>query len=465
MMDLTRGPTFRNMLLFSLPIMLQGSFHIAYNLVDRFWVGQLGKEALAAVSVGFPVIFFMFALLFGLGVGAGIMVAQYRGAGKRDLVNLTARNFIVFGALAVLIVSAVMLVSVGGILRLLNTPAEIFQSAQTYLRWIFAALLFFFGFNGATGIFRGLGDSRTPTIVAAITTVLNIILDPLLIYGLWFFPRLEVAGAAIATVIANAIGTVIIFALLARQREYVSLSPRGFSFDWKVIRDILRIGLPTSGTIVMVSLSSMVLMRLVNGFGTAAVAGFGIGIVLDHLLMMPAQSFGMSMSTISGQNLGAGEKERVYKSLRETLVLSGAVGVTGAIVLNLIVEPLTSAYTRDAADFEVVFPYVLIYVRIMTVRYFIMGIFFPILGTIRGAGDTMAAMVISAFNQLVIRIPAAILLSSWLGFAGVPLAMSIAPIFGLTIVSLYYRSRRWETRGGLVDLKPGVVTQPSDAPE
>ena len=102
--NLTSGPTFRNMLLFSLPIMLQGSFQVAYNLVDRFWVGQLGKEAMAAVSVGFPVIFFMISMAIGISVGAGIMIAQYRGANNRDLVNLTARNFIVFGAIVVLVI-------------------------------------------------------------------------------------------------------------------------------------------------------------------------------------------------------------------------------------------------------------------------------------------------------------------------------------------------------------------------
>jgi Na+-driven multidrug efflux pump len=130
-----------------------------------------------------------------------------------------------------------------------------------------------------------------------------------------------------------------------------------------------------------------------------------------------------------------------------------------------MVVSLTREFQPDPADFQVVLPFVTIYVRIMTLRYSLMGLFFPILGTIRGAGDTMAAMIISAFNQVLIRIPIAILLSKWLGFAAVPAAMSISTVFGLIIVSLYYGSRMWETRGGLVEVGPGVVAQPSDAPD
>jgi putative MATE family efflux protein len=463
--DLTTGSTFRNLVLFSAPIMLQGSFQILYNLVDRWWVGGLGKEALAAVSVGFPVIFFMISLFIGIAIGAGIMIAQYKGADERELVNLTTRNFIVFGTIVVLTVSAVMFALSDHILRMLDTPEDIIYSASVYLRWIFGGLIFMFGYNAATGIFRGLGDSATPTKIAAFTTVLNIVLDPIFIFGIGPVPRLEVAGAAFATVLSNLVGAVIIMYYLARQTDYIDLRFRGFKFDWKIIRDILRLGVPTSAGMVLVSLSSMVMMYFVNGFGTAAVAGYGIGFVLDSLMMMPAQSFAMTMSTVAGQNVGAGKLDRIGKYLRETIMLAVGIAILVSVVLVLTTSWVTAKFQPNPDDYKVVLPYVTIYVRIMVIRYVMMSIFFPLNGTVRGAGDAMAAMVLSMFTQLIIRIPAAYILTRYFDFAGVPWALSMSTIFGAIIMYIYYRTGIWVRRGALVNISglgPGV---PTDSPQ
>ncbi len=460
--DLTKGSTFRNMVIFSLPIMLQGSFQILYNLVDRYWVGQLGKEAFAAVTVGFPIMFFIISLLIGIASGAGIMIAQYRGAQDRGMVNLTSRNFIVFGSLAVLVVSLVMLLNVGGILNLLNTPKEIHDQAAEYLRWIFAGLIFFFGYNSATGIFRGLGDSATPTKVAAFTTVLNIILDPILIFGLGPVPRLEVTGAAIATVLANAVGVVIIFVLLAREKEWVDLALKGFRFDWKNIREILRLGLPTTGTMMMVSMSIMVIMWFVNDLGTVAVAAYGVGIALDQLIMMPSMSFGLAMTTAAGQNIGAGKMDRVGKYLTNAITISLSIAIVVGIIIVVTIPWVAGWFIPDEADYAEVYPLVHTYVMIMTVRYVMMSMFFPINGAIRGAGDTMASMVLSFFNQLLFRIPIAIYLASHYGFTGIAIALAASPVMGFILVTIYYRLGWWKSRALVSNDRLGLRSSPDD---
>ncbi len=464
--DLTKGPTFRNLILFSLPIVIQGSFQITYNLVDRFWVGKLGKEAMAAVSVGFPVMFFVISMVIGIATGTGIMIAQYRGAREKGLVNLTARNFIVFGGLVVLVLSTIMLLSADEILRLLGTPPDFFDDAVIYLRWIFGGLIFMFSYNGATGIFRGLGDSATPTKVAAVSTCLNIIFDPFFIFGLGPLPALGVQGAAMATVLANFIGAVIIFVLLARQREWLDLSPRGFSFDWRIIRDMLRLGLPATATMMIVSSSVMVVMRFVNGLGTAAVAAYGIGVVLDSLIMMFAQSFAMAMSTITGQNIGAGKSERIGLFLRDTLKVSVGVAIVFGLFLVLNIGWIGRVFQPDEADYRVVFPLLKVYIRIMALRYLMMSMFFPINGTIRGAGDTMASMFLTIITQLVVRIPIVVVLVPVLGFAGVAWGLAASTVFGFLIVSVYYRTGIWKRRA-LITREPsgldhGVL---SDSPD
>lgn len=445
MIDLTTGPTFRNMIRFSLPIMIQGSFQIIYNLVDRYWVGNLGASAFGAVTVGFPVFFFMIAIVFGIAIGAGIIIAQYKGAGDRARINLTIRNFLAIGSIFVIIISIVFIFLADKILILLNTPEDVMVNASIYLKWIFGGMISFFWFNASAGILRGLGDSTTPTKIAAISTVINVILDPLMIYGYFgIFPRWEVAGAAIATVIANIVAAIIMTVFLIRQKDYVNLNPSGFRFDIKIIKEIFRQGLPASATMAMVSMSMMIFMGLVNKYGTYALAGYGIGITLDALLMMPAQTFGASMATIAGQNIGAGKVDRIKQYLTDTIRTAFVISIIGSIALILMAPVITKWFQPKPEDYALVFPFVLIYVRIMPIRYLSMAIFFPVNGAIRGAGDAVTSMLLVAVTQLIIRVPFAfIFVNSW-GYTGIIAAIAFASIFGAILQSFYFRSNRWQ---------------------
>ena len=445
MIDLTTGPTFRNLIMFSLPLMIQGSIQIIYNLVDRIWVGNLGSSSLGAVAVGFPVFFFMIAIVFGVAIGAGVMIAQYKGANDKENINLTSRNFLVVGSILVIVVSTIFVIGTEKILILLNTPEDVIGDATVYLRWIFSFMIAFFWYNAIAGIIRGLGDSRTPTIIMAITTGLNIILDPLLIYGYWgIFPRLEVAGAAIATVAVQVVGAVIMTFILAGHKEYVDLRPKGFRFDPVILREIVRQGLPASGTMIMVSISMMVFMGLINKFGTYALAAYSVCITLDSLLMIPSQAFMISMNTIAGQNVGAGKLERVILYLKDAVRTSVSIAMAGSIFLLLFVTPITRLFQPDSYEFAMVIPYVLIYVTLMPIRYISMSIFFPVNGTIRGAGDALASMFLIALTQLIIRIPAALIFAHFWGFTGIVLSIVLSTVFGATIVSVYFRSGRWK---------------------
>lgn len=451
--DLTTGPTLRNLINFTTPILLQSSFQVIYTLTDRIWLGRLaesGVESVAAVTVVFPIIFFMISVVIGLSIGTGVLIAQYYGAGDRERVNLTARNYLAMGGIAVLIISVLMVVFAEQVLTILKTPENIFRDAWLYLVIQFAGLIFLFGFFGTNSIFRGIGDSITPTKVAAIIGVINLALDPVLIFGLGPFPQMGVAGAAYATVFSYVVGTVMILGKIKIHRDYVTLSPKGFHFDLNVVKMILRLALPSSGTIMMVSLSFMILMRFVNEHGTLAIAGYGVGVMVDNLLMMPAQSIGMAMDTITGQNIGAKKLDRVAKYLKDALLISFGLAAIGSILVVIFSSQITELFLREDVNHLEVIPYVRIYLAIQSVRYLTMAIFFPMNGVIRGAGDAMTAMIIVALSQLIIRIPIAAWLSHTIGFEGVPIAISLSSILGMVNAWIYYSSGKWIKRGGFV---------------
>jgi len=451
------------MILFSLPIILQGSFQIIYNLTDRFWVALLpeGKDAIGSVSVGFPVFFFMLSLVFGIAMGAGIMIAQYRGAQDKKMVNLTTRNFMAVGSIMIVAISVIMLFATEFVLdKLMHTPVDMLEDAVGYMRWMFIGFIVMYTFNALTGVFRGLGDSTTPLKVAAIVMIINIVIDPIFILdpgsitlpsGASFnYPGLGlgVVGAAQATLVAYMIGSFILFKNITRYREWVNLSPVGFSFNLPIIKDLLRIGLPTGATMVIVSVSLMIIMRFVNDIDPEegiATAAFGVCIILDGLLMMPAQSFSQSMSTIAGQNIGAGKWDRVDKFLISTIAVSLGVAVVVGGLLVLNIGPVSKVYLPQEGDYDVVFPLIRIYFQIMIIRFIMMAMFFPIVGTIRGAGDTMMAMFLVMFTQLLIRIPV-----TWLsqvygyGFTGIAFGLAFSTIFGFLIVLIYYKTGRWK---------------------
>jgi len=204
----------------------------------------------------------------------------------------------------------------------------------------------------------------------------------------------------------------------------------------------------------------MVVMRFVNGLGTAATAAYGIGIVLDSLIMMPAQSFAMSMSTIAGQNIGAGKPERIGYFLRDTLFVSVGIAIAAGTFLWFGVEWLAHVFQPDPVDFNEVYPLLKIYIQIMIVRYLMMSMFFPINGTIRGAGDTITSMFLVIFTQLVIRVPIVIWLVPIMGFKGVAISLAGSTIFGFSIVSIYYLTGRWKRKGIVMDSQSPVILEP-----
>lgn len=444
--DFTQGSIPRHLIAFSIPMFLGNLLQALYNTVDSIWVGRfLGPAALGAVSVGFPVIFALVAVVMGLTTAATVLVSQYYGARETDMVKRSIGNTLALLTIASLVVSTLGLVFLRPILTLINTPPELLGMAQSYLRIFIAGLIFMFMYNGLSSILRGLGDSRTPLVFLFYATVINIILDPLMIFGVWPFPRMGVAGAALATVIAQAISVLLLLRQVAKSSQFMPDSVRQWVLDRKLTFATFRIGLPAGIQQLMVSLGGLVLTSIINTFGATVVAAFGAASRLDQFAFMPAMSTSLAVSSLVGQNMGAGRFDRVRLTVRYGALLTGAITAMVSLVAVLAPQALLRLFTTDQA----VLAAGATYLRIVGLSYVPLAVMFAINGALRGAGDTLPTMFTTLTALWLVRVPLARALSAVpsLGIRGVWIATALSPLVGLTGAYVYYLTGRWKTKG------------------
>ena len=473
--DLTTGSIPKHLVRFAVPMLIGNMLQALYNTVDAIWVGRfLGPEALAAVSVSFPIIFVLVTLLMGVTMATTVMVAQYAGAKRTDMVEKTVNNSML------LLIGGGFAASLLGILfrkpllQMIQTPPEILDEAAGYMMVFMGGLVFMFGSHVFGAILRGLGDSRTPLLFLTYATITNIILDPILIFGLGPIPRMGIQGAALATVLAQAFATALAIRHLNRRNHLVSFDPKRFRFDLELSKTVLRIGLPAGVQQVAVSLGSLVLVSIVNRFGHIMTAAYGAGIRLDGFALMPIMSLGMAVSAMVGQNLGAGRHERVKEIVRWGMMMSGGLALLFTVFMVTLPGVFMSIFTTDPEVLEAGVGFL----RIVSLSFVGIAVLFTFSGVLRGAGDTVPTMIISTAALWLLRIPLAAYLSStpW-GPRGIWLAMAISPFFGGALSFIYYLTGRWrrkvvvdektEASGDLIPMgTPGIspTEDPQNAP-
>lgn len=469
MRDLTKGPITKNLILFSIPLFLGNFLQMLYNMVDTAYVGRLGQEALAAVSMSFSVLFVLVSAGVGLTIGTTTMVSQYLGARRPEMVKRTIANSLFFvGALAV-IISIAGILTARPMLRLLGAPDEIMAPSMSYLRIIMAGMLPSFLFFQISAILRGAGDSKTPLYFLAVATVLNIIGDPLLIYGLGPFPRMGVAGAAIATVFAQMVAAILAVIHLMRRQGPLRLTYRGFRPDWRIIWDTIRLGVPAAIQQTVVAVGGSVVVRVVSSFGTTALAVYSMGSKVDSIAMMPSMSLGVAVAAMTGQNLGAGREDRVRKVAKSSVLLILAILLVFAAFVSLFPGVMIGIFT-DKAD---LFPPAAAYIRSLAVGYLFFGIIFVLGGVFRGAGAMIVPMFITLLSLWAARVPLALFLSRIpaLGPRGIWIGISLSAAIGAAAHAVYYFFGGWARKvlvhgGPTPDLldEPAILETPMSLP-
>lgn len=443
--DLTQGSMMHHVISFSLPMLIGNLLQALYNTVDSIWVGNfLGPAALGAVSVSFPIIFVLISMIMGVTMATTVLVAQYMGSKQPDMVKKTINNTFLILSISAIAVSILGISFNKSILRLINTPEDILVMASSYLNLFLAGLVFMFGYNTISAILRGLGDSKTPLYFLAIATVINIILDPLFILGVGPFPKMGIAGAALATTIAQAISFIIAVIYLNRKGDLLTFNVKYFKFDRELTKKTVKIGVPAGIQMSVVSVGMLVVSAIINSFGTQTVASFGMASRLDQFAMLPSQSISMATSAIAGQNIGAGKDENVKQAVRWSTIF--AVGIAAVITLTAQLAPraLLSLFSSDA-ELLALGEHNL---RILSLAYIPSAVMFITIGLLRGAGDTFPTMVFSITSLWIIRVPLAKFLSGFpgLGADGIWIAVVTSAVISMLMSRIYYATGKWKEK-------------------
>ena len=458
--DLTTGSIPRHMIAFSLPMLLGSFLQTAYSFINAIWVGRfLGTSALAAVTVSFPIVFALFSVGMGLTMATGILVSQNYGARKMDELRR------VVDSSTVLIYSLSIVFTVLGelfapsVLRAMDTPAEVFDSSVSYLRIMLVSLPFGFGLFLVRSMLQGVGDSKTPLYFQFGSVLLTTVLDPVLIFGWLGMPKLGLNGTAWATLFSQALVLVALIAYLrAKQTAVAPTFPRLSHLGpttWK----ILRIGLPSAVQQSMVSIGMVLVTGIVNGFGEVATAALGAASRIDQIAFIPAMTFGMAISTLAGQNLGAGHHHRVKEIFWWGCLLNGGVTllISGAAVV--FAQGLLMIFVKDAPVIELG----VAYLHIVGACYVLFALLFVSNGIINGAGHTLTTTLFSLISLWVFRVPGAWWLSHYMGSVkGVWYAIALSFAVSLCTSMTYYFSGRWKRALGKKPLPPPAAPNPAE---
>ncbi len=443
--DFTEGNILSHLIAFSWPMFLGNFLQALYNTVDTFWVGRfLGTEALAAVSASFPIIFFLVSLVMGIGMATTILVSQYYGAKDDRGVKRTVNTSLFLMTVAALLVTIVGLIIYPSIFRLVNLPESLMKDASAYLTIFLSGLVFTFLYNGLSAIMRGFGDSLTPLYFLVISTVINIILDPLFIMGFGPIPPLGVAGVAWATVLAQGVSAIFGLIYLFKKARLATWDKNLLKPEKTIVKQLITIGTPAGLQQALVSIAMLFLSGLVNKHGEVIVASYGLGGRIDQFVFMPAMSVSLAVSALAGQNLGADKPERVREIWRYSNLLTSAIAGVLTIAIFFFPDFWARIFTPDLAVRETTCTYL----RIVSLSYIVFSLMFSTGGISRAAGDTLITMSITLLSLWAVRLPLAKFFSEGLnmGPKGIFLGIAISPVVGLGLNLIYYYSGRWKTR-------------------
>jgi putative MATE family efflux protein len=457
---LTDGSTVRALVRLSIPVVLANVLQSAYQITDTFWVGRLSAEAVAAVSLSFPISVVIIAIGSGLPIAGAVLIAQLKGRGEVRAMNHVAAQTLLMVLAVSVITSSVGWVLSEPIMRLMGAEPNVLPDAVRFLKFTFLGFIFVFGFYVYQSLMRGLGIVILPMFIVLATVVLNLVLDPILIFGWGPIPAMGVAGAAVATLCSQAMATLIGFIHMFRGSQGFRLRLGDFRPDWAVIWRAFVLGAPASAEQAARSLSFTIMTLLVASFGTIATAAFGTSMRLVNFVMIPAMGFSMATSTVVSQNMGAGKIDRAERTNWVAVLMSFLVLEVIGLPLYFYARPLVTFLTPEGgASIDVAVEFLHLYA--LTLGF--IGVQQVISGTLRGVGNTQAALMQAIITQWVLRFPLAYVLSrnTVLGVDGVWWAMTVSNPLGAFLTVAWFLGSDWQQTRLLDEVR--LEEQVSDA--
>lgn len=412
-------PLWTTFLRFLAPLMLSNALQSLFGTVSNVYLGQMiGVDALAAVSAFFPVMFFLFAFVIGLSTGATVLIGQAFGAGEHDRIKIIAGTTLVVGLLLSISVALIGGLFSHQLMMALATPADILDEASAYARIMLLTMPLGFVFLLMTAMIRGVGDVLTPLLALALSTAIGLILTPLLIRGASGLPAAGITSPAWASAIANTMTLIVLAAYLLRKKH--ALAPdaallRHLRLNGAVLGKVLGIGLPSAIGMVVMALAELVLLGLVNGYGSDATAAYGAVNQVMGYTQFTAMSISIAVSILGAQAVGGGDRTRLDSIVRTGLMFN--LVLTGGLVALIYLAPraVLGIFITDGAVLDLAKG--LLYIALWSSVPFGLATVFS--GAMRAAGVAFTPMLLSIFAIVAIELPAAVILSRTVGLAGV----------------------------------------------
>jgi len=439
--DLTEGNIIKNIWYLALPTMATSALWDLFNIVDMIFVGKLGPSAIAAVSMCGIMMGMIFALAIGITTGTIALVSRFFGAKDFETADKVVVQTIF------LAITASVIIGIGGyllaepIMRLLGAEGEVVDLGSLYFKIIAICSFTIFLTFSLTSTLRGAGDAVTPMKVLVFSSLLNIILDPLLIFGIWIFPKMGVAGSALATVIARGVGMLLLINIFLKGHSYFHLKPKDFKLDFRIIGKI-RIGFFGSLQVFVRNISMLVLLRIVASYGTFAVAAYGICMRLRLATMMPGFGLSQASAILVGQNLGAQKPGRAAKSAWITVGLYELLMGFFAVLILIFAPYIIKVFNTNPEVVRIGIQFI----RILSLTLVFIALSLVIGRAFNGAGDTLSPMIITGFSLLLFRIPVTILLAKMLGVIGIWFGITLSDIVQGGIMSGWFLKGKWKEK-------------------
>jgi len=420
--DMTQGNVIKILKDLTLPMVFGVLGMVIFNLADTYFVSRLGTNQVAALSFTFPVVLIINSLNQGIGIGTSAVISNFVGEKNQDKIKRVATDSLILGILFAVVSIIIGELTIDPLFRLLGADESTLPYIKEYMTIWYAGVPFVVIPMIGNNVIRALGDTKVPSMVMMISAMFNIVLDPIMIFGLGLFPALGVKGAALSTVISRALTlTVALYVLIKREKviSFKALKIKEMLDSW---RQILFIGLPNAIAKMIIPIGNGIITSLIASYGTAAVAGYGIASRIEFFALVVISALSSIIPVYVGQNFGAQKYSRIKEGLKYSEIFSMIYGLVLYILLVVLSKPIAHLFTNDPVVIDVI----VLYMRIVPIGYAFQGILLIINGALNAMKHPLKAALLNVVQMLIVYVPLAKITSSLWGTKG---------IFGSLVVS------------------------------
>ncbi len=406
-----------------------------FNLTDTWFVSRLGTHQLAAMGFAFPVVIFLASILFGLGTGTSSVISRTIGQGKHHRAQQLTTHSLILAFLLAIFFGSLGLIICRPLFQLLGARGEVLDMTVSYMQIWFLGVGFMAIPMVGNNAIRATGDARTPGLIMASSAMLNVALDPLLIFGLGAIPAMGIKGAAIATVIARGFSMLVALYIMHFRKGMLTLERPRIAELMNSWKQLLSIAVPAAGTYVLIPVTIAIITKMVAGYGDEAVAALNAGVKVDSLAMMLMYSLGGVFMAFVGQNWGASKFDRVRKAHKRGYLFALSWGLMCLVVIYSLAEPIARLFSEDLR----VISDMVLYLRIVPFSYGLIGIAILASSSMNAINKPLRSATIIALRMLVLILPLSALGSMLFGLKGLLVGMVLGHIIGGTIAWLWIR--------------------------